>query len=94
MGVRYSFRCPACGYAPPGDDFVVAGLCILPSLLNTEEFAFLVRRSASHIRELASSGRIKAKGRPHRIPCRELERFGVDLASAARPLQARSLQPF
>jgi hypothetical protein len=62
----------------------------LPSLLDTNEFAFLIRETPESVRRKIRQRKIKAKGCPARIPCRELERFGVDLADAARLLHERS----
>lgn len=55
----------------------------LPAVLTTEEFGFLVRYDPQVVRRYIRQRRIKAHGRPARIPCRELEKFGVDLGDAA-----------
>lgn len=55
----------------------------LPAVLTTEEFGFLVRYDPQVVRRYIRQRRIKAYGRPARIPCRELEKFGVDLGDAA-----------
>jgi hypothetical protein len=55
----------------------------LPAVLTTEEFGFLVRYDPQVVRRYIRQRRIKAHGRPARIPCRELEKFGVDLGHAA-----------
>ena len=55
----------------------------LPAVLTTEEFGLLVRYDPQVVRRYIRQGRIKAHGRPARIPCRELEKFGVDLGDAA-----------
>ena len=64
----------------------------LPSVLTTEEFGFLVRYDPQVVRRYIRQRRIKAHGRPARIPCRELEKFGVDLGDAAA-LLAEWAQP-
>jgi len=55
----------------------------LPAVLTTEEFGFLVRYDPQVVRRYIRQRRIKAHGRPARIPCRELEKFGVDFGDAA-----------
>ena len=69
----------------------------LPAVLTTEEFGFLVRYDPQVVRRYIRQRRIKAHGRPARIPCRELEKFGVDLGDAAVLLaewsQTRRLAP-
>ena len=70
----------------------------LPAVLTTEEFGFLVRYDPQVVRRYIRQRRIKAHGRPARIPCRELEKFGVDLRDAGILLaewsQTRQLGPF
>ena len=61
----------------------------LPSVLTTEEFGFLVRYDPQVVRRYIRQRRIKAHGRPARIPCRELAKFGVDLGDAAVLLAER-----
>jgi hypothetical protein len=58
--------------------------------LTTEEFGFLVRYDPQVVRRYIRQRRIKAHGRPARIPCRELEKFGVDLGDAAVLLAERT----
>lgn len=72
-----------------------AAVARLPSVLNTEEFAFLVRYAPQVVRRKIRQKRIKAFGRPARIPCRELEKYGVNLGDAAILLleRARVLSP-
>jgi hypothetical protein len=65
----------------------------LPSVLTTEEFAFLVRYHVEVVRRLIRRRKIKAYGNPKRIPCRELERYGVDLGDAAILLAGRKGPP-
>jgi len=48
-----------------------------------QPWAFLVRYDPQVVRRYIRQRRIKAHGRPARIPCRELEKFGVDLGDAA-----------
>ena len=62
----------------------------LPTVLTTEEFGFLVRYDPQVVRRYIRQRRVKAHGRPARIPCRELARFGVDLGDAAALLAERS----
>ena len=62
----------------------------LPAVLTTEEFGFLVRYDPQVVRRYIRQRRIKAHGRPARIPCRELEKFGVDLGDAAVLLAERT----
>ena len=64
----------------------------LPAVLTTEEFGFLVRYDPQVVRRYIRHRRIKAHGRPARIPCRELEKFGVDLGDAAVLLAEWSLR--
>ena len=64
----------------------------LSSVLTTDEFAYLVRETPESIRRHIRQKKIKATGNPAKIPCRELLKFGVDLADAARLLHARSQQ--
>ena len=70
----------------------------LPAVLTTEEFGFLVRYDPQVVRRYIRQRRIKAHGRPARIPCRELEKFGVDLGDAGILLaewsQTRRSGPF
>ena len=65
----------------------------LPSVLTTEEFAYLVRYDPETVRCKIRKRQIKAFDRPARIPCRELLKFGVDLRGAAILLSQRSRQP-
>ena len=62
----------------------------LPSVLTTAEFAYLVPETPESIRRHIRQNKIKATVNPSKIPCRELLKFGVDLADAARLLHARS----
>ena len=68
-------------------------LFVLPPLLTTEEFGFLANRSADWVRDQICTGRIRAHGRPWAIPYRELEKYRVDLATAAQRLSQRSVEP-
>jgi len=63
---------------------------LLPAVLTTAEFAYLARLHAETVREKIRARIIHAKGRPARIPCRELLKFGVDLGDAARLLAAQA----
>ena len=58
--------------------------------MTTEEFGFLVRYDPQVVRRYIRQRRIKAHGRPARIPCRELTKFGVDLGDAAALLAERT----
>ena len=62
----------------------------LPPVLSTSEFAFLIRETPESVRRRIRDKEITAHGRPAKIPCRELLKFGVDLADAARLLHERS----
>ena len=62
----------------------------LPSVLTTEEFAYLSRHNREVIRQKIRARVIEAFGRPYRIPCRELLKYGVDLGDAARLLHRRA----
>jgi hypothetical protein len=64
-------------------------MTILPLLLNSTEFGFLVRRHPEVIRRKIRAREICANGRPAQIPSRELRKFGVDLDDAARVYAAR-----
>lgn len=68
----------------------VATPVMLPAVLTTREFAFLVRLTPDTIREKIRQRQIKAHGRPAHIPNRELLRFGVSLHDAAQLLAARA----
>ena len=68
-------------------------LFVLPRLLTTEEFGFMANRSADWLRDQICTGRIRAHGRPWAIPYRELEKYRVDLATAAQRLSQRSVEP-
>lgn len=68
----------------------VSTSAFLPLVLTTSEFAFLVRLTPSTVREQIRQRRIKAHGRPAKIPNRELLKFGVSLTDAAQVLSARS----
>ena len=57
---------------------------MLPLVLTTEEFAFLVRRSTETVRREIRAGEIESHGRPARIPSQELRKLGIDLDAAAR----------
>lgn len=56
---------------------------MLPLRLTVPEFASLVRLCDESIRRRIRSREIEAYGRPHLIPRRELEKFGVSIADAA-----------
>jgi hypothetical protein len=57
---------------------------LLPLVLTTEEYAYLVRQATETVRRRIRSGEIEAHGRPARIPSRELRKLGIDLDDAAR----------
>jgi hypothetical protein len=61
-------------------------LAYLPPLLTTDEFAFLARLHPETVRRKIRYRSIKSRSRPARIPCKELERFGVDLEAAGMAL--------
>lgn len=62
----------------------------LPTTLKTSEFAILIGETPESVRRRIRRKGIKAHGRPSKIPPRELVKFGVDLADAARLLHERS----
>lgn len=62
----------------------------LPSVLTSDEFAYLCRFTPAGVRRMIRRREVKAFGRPARIPCRELEKFGVSLADAAELLRDRA----
>jgi hypothetical protein len=58
----------------------------LPAVLTTKEFAYLIRMHPETVREKIRRREIAARGRPARIANRELLKFGVTMAEAARAL--------
>jgi hypothetical protein len=65
----------------------------LPAVLTVDEFGFLVRYDPQVVRRYIRQRRIKAHGRPARIPCQELRKYDIDLAYAAILLAERSMKP-
>jgi hypothetical protein len=55
---------------------------MLPLRLKVSEFAALVRLHPETVREKIRARLIEAQGRPHMIPRRELEKFGITIAEA------------
>ena len=65
---------------------------LLPLVLTTEEYAYLVRQATETVRRRIRSGEIEAHGRPARIPSRELRKLGIDLDDAARVYATRFIR--
>jgi hypothetical protein len=56
---------------------------MMPLRLTVQEFAKLIRVCDETVRREIKARNIDAQGRPHLIPRRELEKFGVSVADAA-----------